>query len=191
MFSLYHRNSTVYQFLVFSRNSFVQLICRRKRIMGDFKNYFTFSNHVQHLLFKNVTVSSDEGMLGLCVGVAVFTFVFEAIKSLRHYLVILQMKRRTEQSELSADKNKREKGALTSLNPPSKRTEKLKFHCLQTLLHMLQLTLGYMVMLIIMSYNAWLLITVVITTALCFYFHEYVLSRKSLILPMEIPGSNL
>ncbi|GFT38789.1 low affinity copper uptake protein 2 [Nephila pilipes] len=115
------------------------------RIMGDFINYFIFSNKVQHLLFKNVTVSSNEGMLGLCVGVAVFTFVFEAIKSLRHYLVILQMKRRTEQSELSEEESKRKKdSALTSLNPSSKRTEKLKFHCLQTLLHMLQLTLGYM-----------------------------------------------
>ncbi|CAL1274365.1 unnamed protein product [Larinioides sclopetarius] len=161
--------------------------------MGELKNYFTFSNHVENLLFKDVTVSSNEAMFGLCVGVAVFTFVYEAIKSLRHALVILQNKRRAKHSH-SEDKqseNAKKDSAFTSLTPSSEKTEKLKFHCVQSLLHMLQLAMGYMVMLIVMSYNLWLVLTIVVTTALCFYFHEYVLSRKSLILPLEIPGSNL
>ncbi|GIX78752.1 copper transporter [Caerostris darwini] len=162
------------------------------RKMGDLKNYFLFSNTVQHLLFKDVTVSSNEGMFGLCVGVAVFTFVYEAIKSLRHYLVILQNKRKAEHLQHSEDKNiGKEDSTFTSLTLSSEKAEKLKFHCIQSVLHMIQLTLGYMVMLIVMSYNAWLVITIVVTTAMCFYFHEFVLSRKSLILPLEIPGSNL
>ncbi|KAF8781767.1 putative low affinity copper uptake protein 2 like protein [Argiope bruennichi] len=129
-------------------------------------------------------------MFGLCVGVAVFTFVYEAIKSLRHALVILQNKRKAKHSHTESETAKKD-SAFASLTPSSEKTEKLKFHCIQSLLHMIQLAMGYMVMLIVMSYNLWLVLTIVVTTALCFYFHEYVLSRKSLIMPLEIPGSNL
>ncbi|KAG8195187.1 hypothetical protein JTE90_027931 [Oedothorax gibbosus] len=161
--------------------------------MTDFNHYFTFTNNVQDLLFKDVTVSSNGGMVGLCFGVAVFTFLYEVIKSLRHYLVVLQMKQRENDMQLSDDEHIRKNGPLFSSLDPStaKKMQRLKFHCLQTLLHMLQLTMGYMVMLIVMSFNVWLMLSIILTTALCFYFHEYLLSRKSLIVPLEIPGSNL
>ncbi|XP_054720045.1 probable low affinity copper uptake protein 2 [Uloborus diversus] len=152
--------------------------------MPDFQNYFTFSSNVQNLLFKNLSANSDGGMFGLCMGVAVFTFLYEAVKALRHYLVILQMRQRSSTSyDLSQ--------IVYQCIITNVIFYRLKFHVLQTMLHMLQLTMGYMVMLIVMSFNAWFIIVVIITTALCFYFHEFVLSRKSMILPVEIPGNSL
>ncbi|XP_015930199.1 high affinity copper uptake protein 1 [Parasteatoda tepidariorum] len=162
--------------------------------MAEIQHYFIFSNRVENLLFKDISVSSNGGIVGLCFGVALFTFMYEVMKSLRHYLVMLQMRRQNNSEPESPEHeimNPKNIHSVLSKKPSKKFLERLKFHALQTILHMIQLTMGYMVMLIIMSYNGWLLITIMITTALCFYFHEFVLSMKSRILPVEIPGANL
>lgn len=66
------------------------------------------------------------GLFGLCVGVAVFTFLYEAIKSLRHYLVILQIRRRDgPDNSLTESNNASHHNLFSCLNPsPQKTLEK-------------------------------------------------------------------
>lgn len=59
-------------------------------------DYFEFSTHVENLLFRGLTVSSLGGMLGLCLGVAAFSVLYESITASRHYLVEVQ--KQTQQS---------------------------------------------------------------------------------------------
>ncbi|KFM82184.1 hypothetical protein X975_05921, partial [Stegodyphus mimosarum] len=80
-------------------------------------------------------------MFGLCIGVAFFTIVYEVVKSLRHYLVILQMKTKDSSNTIHSEAG-RHSSLFRRLNPSLQKTiERLKYHCLQTLLHMLQLTM--------------------------------------------------
>lgn len=59
-------------------------------------------------------------------------------------------------------------------------------HGIQALLYMVQVTMGYLLMLIIMSYNAWLALTVFIAAGFSYYFFStYVLYRPSVV-PIEI-----
>ncbi|GFY76801.1 uncharacterized protein TNIN_89691 [Trichonephila inaurata madagascariensis] len=51
------------------------------------KSYLEFDFRVEDLLFKGLTVDSGIGMVGLCIAVAVFTFMYETMKTLRQRLV--------------------------------------------------------------------------------------------------------
>ena len=46
----------------------------------------------------------------------------------------------------------------------------IKYHVVQSLLHLLQLLMGYFIMLAIMSYNGWIGISVAIGNVLLYYF---------------------
>ncbi|GIY20402.1 copper transporter [Caerostris extrusa] len=50
-------------------------------------SYLEFGCKVEDLLFKGLTTESCYGMVGLCLSVAVFTFIYETIKTLRQKFV--------------------------------------------------------------------------------------------------------
>lgn len=73
--------------------------------------------------FTNSIFSFMTGIFGLCVGVAVFTFLYEAIKALRHYLVILQMQKRDNPNFVLPERNGSSHHNLFSwLNSSSQKT---------------------------------------------------------------------
>ncbi|XP_026196006.1 probable low affinity copper uptake protein 2 isoform X2 [Anabas testudineus] len=62
--------------------------------------------------------------------------------------------------------------SLTPIEPPSPSPNTRKswlLHGIQTVLHMIQVTLGYMLMLCVMSYNTWIFIGVIIGSALGYF----------------------
>ncbi|XP_075885476.1 protein SLC31A2 [Nelusetta ayraudi] len=58
----------------------------------------------------------------------------------------------------------------------SSTSSRLLLHLVQTLLHLVQVTLGYMLMLCVMTYNTWIFLGVVVGSALG-YFVAYPLLR--------------
>ncbi|XP_028273677.1 protein SLC31A2 [Parambassis ranga] len=69
--------------------------------------------------------------------------------------------------------------SLTSINPaaPSPRNRWL-LHAIQTVLQILQVTLGYMLMLCVMSYNTWIFLGVIVGSGLGYFISFPLLHRK-------------
>lgn len=155
--------------------------------MTEPKTYFDFSCQVKDLLFKGVSVSSVGGMIGLCIGAAFLTLSYESIKVFRHRLTLLQSKC-SNPSRLDSPHSERD--FLVTGGLSAETLKRLKFHFIQTILYVLQVVLGYFLMLIIMSYNVWLAVTIFLMSGCSYYlFGVFVLSR-SVVVPIEFMSSD-
>ncbi|XP_015907223.1 high affinity copper uptake protein 1 [Parasteatoda tepidariorum] len=151
------------------------------------KSYLEFDFHVEDLLFKGLTIESVSGMVGLCICVAIFTFIYETVKTLRQKLVASLGK---SQQEYAAMEIRSERAMLVEMKETNYKWKRFRIHAIHALLYMVQVTMGYLLMLIIMSYNAWLAITVFTAAGFSYYFYSmYVLNRPTVV-PTEIltPG---
>ncbi|XP_023255711.1 probable low affinity copper uptake protein 2 [Seriola lalandi dorsalis] len=58
---------------------------------------------------------------------------------------------------------------MASHPPVSNTRNSWLLHCIQTVLHMLQVSLGYMLMLCVMSYNTWIFLGVIVGSVLGYF----------------------
>lgn len=113
-------------------------------------SYF-FSSTVYNFLFKGVNVVTTWGMVSLCIGLASLSLLAEGFKVARSLLL---------------------KVATSSSGSGCSRyttNERVKFHILQTFLHVIHLTIGYLLMLAVMTYNAYFTVAVVGGAGLGYY----------------------
>ncbi|KAL1421224.1 hypothetical protein MTO96_023202 [Rhipicephalus appendiculatus] len=156
--------------------------CQLKMEVMGHQSYFEFSSHVENLLFRGLSASSLGGMLGMCLGVAAFSVLYESITASRHYVTEVHKQSLwapSQRSRLEASPDASQVNLLYG-HMDAERWGKLKFRLLQTLLHALQLTLGFLVMLIIMRYNGWIAISVLLASGLA----HHCLSR--LVMPARL-----
>lgn len=152
------------------------------------KSYLEFGFHVEDLLFKGLTIQSVGGMVGLCISVAIFTFVYESVKTMRQKLVSSLGKSDHGDSDRNflQDDRHSEWSMLVEMRESQWKWKRLRVHTIHAFLYMIQVTMGYLLMLIIMSYNAWLAITVFAAAGFSYYFFStFVLYRPSVV-PIEI-----
>jgi copper transporter 1 len=120
------------------------------------KMYFHFSQHAV-ILFESWSTHSWQGMLGSCIAVFIMAALYEGLKVLREFLlrrsnVMVRyntMPVPTNDDVHVTETHKSVGGKMLSWP-----------HLLQTLLHILQVTVSYFLMLIFMTYNVWLCIAV-------------------------------
>ncbi|KAL1509673.1 hypothetical protein ABEB36_004379 [Hypothenemus hampei] len=108
------------------------------------------------VLFKHWTFNSYGGLIGSMIAIFAFAFTYEAVKFFRGHLLY--------SANLIRERN-RESGEerFTQLTILSKS------HLVQTLFFVVQMILSYFLMLIFMTYNAWLCIAVIAGFS-CGYF---------------------
>ncbi|GIY82704.1 copper transporter [Caerostris extrusa] len=66
------------------------------------------------------------------------------------------------------------------------RYTKIRIHLIMAFLYMIQVTMGYFLMLIIMSYNGWLAITVFAAAGFSYYFYSTFVLHRPTVVPIEI-----
>ncbi|XP_050726381.1 high affinity copper uptake protein 1-like isoform X3 [Eriocheir sinensis] len=112
---------------------------------------YYFSGTVHDFLFSGVNVLTTWGMVSLCMGLMSLSLLAEGFKVARSLL---------------------QKVATSSIDSGCRRynvSERVRFHILQTFLHIVQLTIGYMLMLSVMTYNAYFTLAVVGGAGLGYY----------------------
>ncbi|XP_045136469.1 uncharacterized protein LOC123519322 isoform X2 [Portunus trituberculatus] len=112
---------------------------------------YYFSGTVYDFLFSGVNVVTTWGMVSLCMGLASLSLLSEGFKVARSLLLKVATSSRD-----------------TSCNRYNK-SERVKFHVLQTVLHIIHLTIGYILMLAVMSYNGYFTLAVVGGAGLGYY----------------------
>lgn len=134
--------------------------------MGGMHMTFYFGNDAT-ILFGPWKVSNWQGMLWSCVVILVVSFLYEGLKFLRQHLLNcaraqLSRAHARDQSSTEDDDDELLLAEFSWGRRFNRRTIRILLHVTQTVLYLIQLTIGYMLMLVVMTYNAWLLISVVL-----------------------------
>ncbi|XP_026513112.1 probable low affinity copper uptake protein 2 [Terrapene carolina triunguis] len=131
--------------------------------------YFYFSDKVV-LLFDFWNVHTPAGMVLSVLVVLLLAALYEAIKISKTKLLcqtILAIPTTLSQESLGEPETGSVNSNLGQQNTTSKRW--FLYHISQSLLHVAQVVIGYLVMLVVMSYNTWIFLGVIVGSALGFY----------------------
>lgn len=126
------------------------------------------------VLFNSWTFNSVGGLIGSMIGIFFLAALYEGLKYYREYLFW----KTYNALQYRAVAFPAEKGVVNEDNQVVQPTMLSGMHCFQTVLHILQITLSYFLMLIFMTYNVWLCIAVVFGAALGYFLFGW---KKSVI----------
>lgn len=114
--------------------------------------------------------------MGAFVGVAILIFLaaiaYEGLKYLREKMFYDAHKlEQLQQDKEGSTQN------LRAAQKPLRQQILNKTHILQTLLHMLQVAVSYLLMLIVMTYNVWLFLAVVLGASTGYFLFGWIRNR--------------
>jgi hypothetical protein len=128
------------------------------------------------ILFKSWMTSTWQQMLGSCIAVLVAAILYEGLKVLRAFLQnriqnkVQEGHYRSSQESFSPSMEDN----ILAPSPPrhqmSRRTAIILHHILQSFLYLIQVALGYLLMLVSMTFNVWLFISIIIGAGLGYFF---------------------
>ncbi|VEN52481.1 unnamed protein product [Callosobruchus maculatus] len=134
--------------------------------------YFYFSTSCT-VLFEQWHFKTVGGLIGSMIGIFIMAALYEGLKYFREYLFWKTYNSLQYRAVAIPDKN-------TASEEPQvvQPTMLSKMHFLQTFLHMLQMIVSYFLMLIFMTYNAWLCIAVVLGAGVGYFLFGW---KKSVV----------
>ncbi|XP_019396161.1 PREDICTED: probable low affinity copper uptake protein 2 [Crocodylus porosus] len=136
---------------------------------GMMAMYFFFSDKTV-LLFDFWNVHSPAGMALSVVVILLLAALYEVIKVTKGKLLhrtVLSVPTSISQESLE----ERDRASVNSERGQQNSTQKRWFlyHVSQTLLHVIQVVIGYLVMLAVMSYNTWIFLGVIVGSTVGYY----------------------
>ncbi|XP_054854503.1 probable low affinity copper uptake protein 2 [Eublepharis macularius] len=140
--------------------------------------YFFFSDKVV-LLFDFWNVHSPAGMALSVLVMMLLAVLYEAIKVGKAKLLLRTMPAMAP----SLSQETLEEPERASMNTGVERLagtpqKWFLWHSIQTLLHVVQVVLGYLVMLAVMSYNMWIFLGVIVGSAIGYYIAYPLLNAR-------------
>ncbi|XP_068925676.1 protein SLC31A2 isoform X2 [Petaurus breviceps papuanus] len=138
--------------------------------------HFIFSSEVE-LLFDFWRVHSPAGMAVSVLVVLLLALLYESIKvgkvKLFHWSLLSQSSNHSQPMTEYTDQESTSSG---SAQANSDRTRLFLSHLGQSLIHVVQVVIGYFVMLAVMSYNTWIFLGVILGSAIGYYLAYPLLS---------------
>jgi copper transporter 1 len=153
--------------------------------MGGMHMTFYFGNDAT-ILFSPWKVATWQGMLWSCVVILVVSFLYEGLKFLRQRLLNCARTRLARPRDRSSEHDDDDELLLSevSFGRLNRRTIRILLHVTQAILYLLQVLIGYMLMLVAMTYNAWLLISLVLGAGIGYLVFNF----RSSIFDDEVEG---
>lgn len=126
--------------------------------------YFGIEN--VEVLFKAWNINSALGMVLSCLGIFVLAMLYEGLKVYRQVLLRDELKSNYKQYESTSNN-----GTVVVENGNGRRGRVIwsRGHAIQSLLHLIQITISYALMLIFMTYNAYLAIAILLGSTLGYF----------------------
>ncbi|XP_064616046.1 protein SLC31A2-like [Liolophura sinensis] len=137
--------------------------------------YFVSGPNITCFLFKGWTTHGDiSGVAVICVAVMAVCILLDTLKTLVLYLHVKSGQNPLTISQTNDNVQDRSP-LLSSLIIPANITEikrrRLKFHVVETLIHILNTALAYTIMLAVMSYSLWVGLSVAVGSGISYYIH--------------------
>lgn len=129
----------------------------------------------EKILFDCWQTTSPATLFASCLGILILSSLYEGLKYFREYLFWKSYNNNVQYRavEIPANKNVvRDDQVVTMVGEVITKQPMSMFsrmHALQTLLHIVQLTISYLLMLIFMTFNVWLCLSVVLGAALGYF----------------------
>ncbi|CAL1541155.1 unnamed protein product [Lymnaea stagnalis] len=135
----------------------------------------------EYVLFYDLRTLSAGAMVGACFAIFALSIFYEAIKFFREYLLERFAHKQTSNVGIingsydnpfatgSVDE-KHETPKLQRIPVTARRGILDPGHFLQTALHLLQVFISYCLMLVVMTFNVWLLLAVIVGAAVGYFF---------------------
>ncbi|KAH3710666.1 uncharacterized protein LOC127858372 isoform X2 [Dreissena polymorpha] len=152
---------------------------KRFNVIGHIKDYFFTSTDINKFIFKQFNFQGNAEVFGCCVMIFAITLVLEAGKALLFYLQLrLRQNPLTygDTAETSIQDNRSFASGstlLSSLAIPANldqiRRHRIKYHVSGYLLHTLNLLLGYLLMLAVMTFDAYIFIAVILGSGIGYF----------------------
>ncbi|XP_076044580.1 high affinity copper uptake protein 1-like isoform X2 [Oratosquilla oratoria] len=128
----------------------------------DMPMSYYFSITYEDLLFKGVDIKTAWGMLSLCLGILCMSMLSEGFKVARSLLLKVATSQPVNNNTMKTHRNLDKHEDLLYWR-------RVRFHLLQSVLHVFHLTIGYFLMLLVMTYNAYFTIAVVLGAGFGYY----------------------
>lgn len=142
---------------------------------------FKFQFHIGHseiFLFDGWTVTEVGSFIVSTFAVFFAAIIYEGLKYYREKLFTDY----THAEIARAGQNGKNEGCSTGCPQPRRKTFKdqifSRLHLLQTALHLIQVILSYFLMLIVMTYNVWLFLAVVLGATLGYWGFGWIRNRS-------------
>ncbi|XP_037029493.1 high affinity copper uptake protein 1-like [Bradysia coprophila] len=133
------------------------------------------------ILFKKFTVKTVEEFVSAVVVIFLISIAYEGLKFWREKLysdyaaetatACSSIKASTSQLTSAHNKRSVNKKSIVQL-----LTQKI--HLVQTLMHFVQITVSYCLMLIVMTFNVWLVLAVILGAAVGYFFFGWIRQRS-------------
>ncbi|KAE8750996.1 hypothetical protein FOCC_FOCC002424 [Frankliniella occidentalis] len=127
------------------------------------------------ILFDCWKTTSPTTLFASCLGIIILSALYEGLKYFREYLFWKSYNKNVQYRSVEIPGNKnvvRDDQVVTMVGEVITKQPLSMFsrmHALQTFLHVIQLTISYLLMLIFMTFNVWLCISVVFGAALGYF----------------------
>ncbi|XP_057335821.1 high affinity copper uptake protein 1-like [Microplitis mediator] len=119
--------------------------------------FFHFGVTESAIVFSGWKTSNWQGVLGSCIGIIILGIIYEGLKSYRESMFI-------KLSYLYQNNRLKKSRGNIILSP---------IHFYQTILHILQFTLGYLLMFIFMTYNVYFALAVMTGIGIGFWIFSW------------------
>jgi len=122
------------------------------------------------ILFKGWVTTNVGELIGSCIVLFVAALLYEGLKVFREELLVRaqqELYQRNSPETLPTNDDTPDNGVgsdqvIIQSGPTTLNRILNKWHCLQSFLHIVQVTVSYMLMLVFMTYNVWLCLAVVL-----------------------------
>ncbi|XP_014251551.1 high affinity copper uptake protein 1 isoform X2 [Cimex lectularius] len=128
------------------------------------------------ILFDFWNVSTIAGFISSFIGIFVVSLIYEGIKYYREYLFWENLNNTHYKSVTNG--RARSSSLPGGVEPITSPRIWSWFNAMQTMLHMLQMTISYLLMLIFMTFNVWLCLAVVLGSSTGYFFFGW---KKTLV----------
>ncbi|XP_045199135.1 probable low affinity copper uptake protein 2 isoform X3 [Mercenaria mercenaria] len=146
--------------------------------------YFYFSTTVKNFMFEDLSFHGSAGVVCVCLIIFSFTVLLEGTKSLIFYLRLRQNQNPLTYGKTETSIQTERSPLFSALMIPSSVSEikqkRLKFHIGGYLLHSVDLLLGYLLMLAVMSYDAYILIAVILGSGVGYFVFGAINTRNQI-----------
>ncbi|XP_052788412.1 probable low affinity copper uptake protein 2 isoform X1 [Mya arenaria] len=172
-----------------SQTGLVMDIEMMKNMSMKMKDYFFLSADINHLFFEGWHFQGTGGVIGCCVMIFVLTILLEAGKAVIFYIQ-LRLKQnpltygRTGTTSIQ-DTRSSETSLFSSLQIPADLGQikklRIQYHISAYVLHTLNLLLGYLLMLAVMTFDAYIFIAVMLGSGVGYFVFGAVNARNRLL----------
>ncbi|XP_070581730.1 protein SLC31A2-like isoform X2 [Ptychodera flava] len=136
--------------------------------------YFYFNDTIGHFLFEGINITGWDGLAPAMVVIAIVAILIEIIKSLMTFVRRKMTANPLTESSSTNPAVNSHSPLLASLRiPPTVehiKRRRLQLHIANSFLHIFEVVIGYLLMLAIMTYNAYIFLSVLLGLGIGYLF---------------------